>query len=153
MCGFLPNTTKNGSTLRRLSFANAMYESPERSPVECAKLGGGYCHAPAQIEQEKAVGQGAHLEDDFPRIALAEITAVHAAPHHFHQQIGGWGTAGLEVPWVAAGPLARFEKHEFEEPGLLKGVLQVYVHHFREPLFKAAGDLLDGQAGSQLLET
>ena len=139
--------------MRQSLFANAMYESLERSPVECAELGGRHCHAPAQIEQEKTVGQGAHLEDDLPRVALAEITAVHTTLHHFHQQVGGWGTASLEVPWIAAGPLARFEKHELEEPWVLKGVLQVYLHHFREPGCDAAGDLFHGQESSQLRET
>ena len=67
------------------------------------------------------MGQSAHLEDDLPGIAFAEITAVHAALHHFHQQVRGGGTASLEVPWVAAGPFARFQKHEFEESGFLKG--------------------------------
>jgi hypothetical protein len=30
-----------------LSFANAMYESPERSPIECAKVSGRYCYSSA----------------------------------------------------------------------------------------------------------
>ena len=69
------------------------------------------------------MGQSAHLKDDLPGIAFAEMTAVHAALHHFHQQVRGGGKTGFEVAWVAAGPFARFQKHEFEESGFLEGVL------------------------------
>src|SRR5450631_3870180 len=109
-------TARNAEPVRRLSIAYAMNVPSERAPVESAKLRLSCAHASAQVEHDKAVGQGAHLENDLPRVIFAEIAALHAFLYRIHHQVGRRGGAGLEIPWIAAGALARLEEHKFEKP-------------------------------------
>src|SRR5208283_464747 len=118
---------------------------PEGPAVKSAKAGRSQAHTSAQIEHDEAMGQGPHFEDDLPHVILAEITAFHPFPYRLGHQIGGGGTACLEVLWIAASAFARLEEHEFEEPWILEGVLQVDLPHLREPLLNAAGEAFAGQ--------
>src|SRR5580658_3444931 len=126
--------------------------SPERTPIQGTKAAGSHAHASAQVKHDQAVGQGAHLKDDLPRVIFDEVAALHAFPYDLCHQVRGGGAAGFEVPRVAASALARLEEHELEESRVLKGVVEVNLHHSREPLLKVAGEPLARQTGSQLLE-
>ena len=67
--------------MRLKSVANATDVPPEGAPVDGAKTSGRHAQASAQIEHDEAVGKGAHLENDLPRVILAEVAALHALPY------------------------------------------------------------------------
>src|SRR5208282_859091 len=126
---------------------------PERTPIKGTKAAGSHAHTSAQVEHDQAVGQGAHLKDDFPRVIFDEIAALHAFPYDLCHQVRAGGAAGFEVPRVAASAFARLEEHKLEESWVLKCVVEVNFHHSCEPLLNVAGEALARQTSSQLLET
>src|SRR5438034_7322144 len=80
--------------------------------------------------------------------SVTEITALHTFPYYVHDQAGGGGATGLEVARVAPGPFARLKEHEFEEPRVPEGVIQIDIPHLHEPLLNVARETLAREPSS-----
>src|SRR4051794_22994231 len=113
---------------------------PEGAPVEGPKAGSRHTQSPAQIEHDEAMRERAHLEDDLPRVILAEISAFHAFLYYVHHGIGGGGTARFEVLRITASACPWFKKHELKQPWILERVLEEDLSHLRKPLLNIAGE-------------
>ena len=98
------------------------------------------------------MGKGAKPEDDFPRVVLAIMAALHAFPYRIDHQVRGRGAAGFEIPRIAAGAFARLEKHELEQPWTVESVVKIGLAHLGKTLLDVAGKAHSRQPRGQFLE-
>src|SRR5262249_26715819 len=161
-CGFMPFPNSSSAAVESTATVargrgclrpKAMKVSPEGTAVEHTEILRPGTDPATAIQHDESVEERADFEGDLQRIVRTQLPDPHGLLEELDARAEGWRTAGLEVPRIEPGPLARREKHQIVEIRELKRELHKHVSQLHQPTLYATFEWKRLHPGGKLAET